>query len=98
MRTAATILAFVAAGAAAGAIGCAAAFFGLFYLLRFICWMAGSDNYMFFMWSGMLIIPAVGIGSFVLGGVWVAVLVAKRTRGDSGGFEVMPKSADEHAG
>lgn len=96
MKTAATILAFVVGGIIAGAIGCVAAFYGLFGVLRLLCWLAGSDDYMFFMWFAMLIAPLVGLSLFVSGGSFVALCTAERLK--SGYDEVVTTAGSDDAG
>jgi|SRR5687768_3386963 len=99
MRTAATILAFVVGGIIAGAIGCVAAFYGLFWFLRLICLLAGSDDYMFFMWSSMLIVPMVGLSLFVGGGAFAALRTADWLKPrDPKGVEAITESGGDDAG
>ncbi len=66
-------------GSAAGAAGCAAvAFFGMFYGLRLVCWIAGRDDYMFYMFFAMGAVPAAALGGLACGGFLAVTLFKNR--------------------
>ena len=99
MRNALLTLAFLCGGVSGGA-GCAALVaFGMFYGLRLVCWIAKSDNYMFYMWFAILFIPLAGLAGFVFGGYFAVDLLKKRLDPQSGrGFDAIPHSAEGDAG
>ena len=93
------ILGFLAGGVAFAALGTTAGFFIMYGICWAISWVAGSDDYMFFMWAGIVILPVIAIACFVGGGAIVAMVVGGCSgKREPGGSEVAAQDAADGAG
>jgi hypothetical protein len=98
VRTFAIISTCAIAGVVGAAIGGAAAFCGLFGLLRAISLFTKNDDIMSLMWLTLLIVPVLAIFAFVFGVLMTFSVWKERsnTRAPRG-FDVVTKADDSCA-
>jgi hypothetical protein len=90
MRFFVVIVAFVAGGITGAAIGGAATFFSMFYVLRAFCWLMHNDSYMLLMWSGLVVEPIALVVGFSFGGALTGHVIGRlATSPEQRGFEVV---------
>jgi uncharacterized membrane protein len=53
-------------------------FFAMFYALRVVCWVTKTDAYMFLMWFGIVLVPAIGFIGFALCATCAAAYIDRR--------------------
>lgn len=72
-------------------------FFAMFYGLRVVCWLTGTDDWMSLMWLGIFLVPAGGVLGFALCVTGATAYIQRRRERQRQGFEVVPDAARRDA-